>query len=55
MLVLVDVGVVVLERRGGISKGKARAVRRKAGSMTTLMMLSVAAACVGWYACSLGA
>ena len=35
-MVLVDVGVVVEERRGGRSKGKARAVRRKTGSMMTL-------------------
>lgn len=35
-MVLVDVGVVVGERRGGISKGKARAVRRTTGSMMTL-------------------
>lgn len=33
MLVLQDVGMGVLERRGGISKGRARAVRRRAGSM----------------------
>jgi len=45
MLVLVDVGMVVEERRGGISKGKARVVRRRAGSMMTLMMLSVSVAC----------